>query len=402
MTLSSATVLAQLLSIAIMPALSRLYTPEQFGLMSLFLSISSVCVVLFTLRLEQAILIPKRDKNALVVVYLALISSLFFTFLSTFICYVYYLGDWKSDLGRLIFLIPISSFLFTAYRIVNNYYNRVGAYKKISINTLFFFISQLPLKLLFGLVGGIMPGLIWGVFIGRLITAVRSLTDIFNTHSIDLKDKYLIVRGRYLFKRYKRFSTWLLSSDLVNALAIQSPFLLIAYLYSNEWLGYFSLAFSVSSLPLQFIGTAIGNVFRGEAAKLIKNNGRCDKLFKDLLIKLFCVLSPLFLVVYFTSPFLFSFVFGKEWIPSGEIVQILCMMFFFQFLARVFGYLYILRERQLENFFIQLILLVSISVTFLVGSSHFTNLQPVLVIYSLVYSCIYIVLLFRAYAFSKE
>jgi O-antigen/teichoic acid export membrane protein len=401
MALSSATALSQLLSIAIMPFLTRLYTPEQFGLMSFFLSISSVCVVLFTLRLEQAILIPKQDKNALVVVYLALFFSLFFTLLSTFICYVYYFLGGESDLGLAIFLIPASAFLFSAYRIVNNYHNRVGAYNKFAVNTLLFFISQLLLKLLFGVVGLVTLGLIWGVFIGRLITATRILSDLFSTYPINFKDKFFFIRAKYLFKRYKKFTTWLLSSDLINALAIQSPFFLIAYFYSNDWVGYFTLAFSVSSLPLQFIGTSVGNVFRGEASKLMKDTGRCDQLFKGLLLKLLCVLFPVFIFMYFISPFVFPFVFGKEWAPSGVIVQILCIMFFFQFIARVFSYLYILKERQVENFVIQLVLLLAISGTFLVGKHYFTDLFPVLMIYSAIYSLIYIFVIFRSYYFSK-
>jgi O-antigen/teichoic acid export membrane protein len=400
-TLSSATVLAQILSLSIIPILTRLYSPEQFGLMSLFISIGSVFVVLFTLRLEQAILVPKRNENAIAIACLALFLSLFFTLLFTVLCYFYLLAGGGGELGKLIYLVPLSAFLFSIYKVANNYNNRLGAYKKFAANTLIFSVSQLLLKLAFGFLGFTALGLVWAVLLGRFGTALYSFFHLEWDKYIRKQRKFFIVRLKFLFKRYKKFSTWLLSSDLINVLSIQSPFLFIAYLYGNEWVGYFGLAVSVSSIPLQFIGSSIGNVFRGEAAVLMKEKGCCDELFRALLFKLVVFLIPLFLTVYFLAPKIFSLGFGENWNNSGEIVQCLCLMFFFQFIARVFSYLYVLYDRQIENFCVQITLLTFVIVIFYMGNKYNNELLSVLTLYSFSYSLIYIFVIIRSYYFSK-
>ena len=59
--LLSANVVAQVVGLLVYPLLTRLYSPEDFGLMNLFVSIGNVLVILATAEYHYAIVLPKDD-----------------------------------------------------------------------------------------------------------------------------------------------------------------------------------------------------------------------------------------------------------------------------------------------------------------------------------------------------
>lgn len=63
-TLMTGTGLAQAIPVAISPILTRLYSPEDFGVFALYLATVSIVSVLVTGRYELAIFPPKRDRDA--------------------------------------------------------------------------------------------------------------------------------------------------------------------------------------------------------------------------------------------------------------------------------------------------------------------------------------------------
>ena len=69
--------LAQAIPIAISPILTRIYTPEEFGVFALYMAIASILTVLVTGRYEMAILLPKKDRDAMSLVALSIALSFF-------------------------------------------------------------------------------------------------------------------------------------------------------------------------------------------------------------------------------------------------------------------------------------------------------------------------------------
>ena len=58
------TALSNLLIILTTPLLTRLYTPEEFGVYSVFLSLLFIGTILVSLRYETAIPLPEDDDDA--------------------------------------------------------------------------------------------------------------------------------------------------------------------------------------------------------------------------------------------------------------------------------------------------------------------------------------------------
>ena len=59
------TTIAQAIPIAISPILTRIYTPEDFGLLALFVAITSIFASIANARYELAIMLPKKDEDAI-------------------------------------------------------------------------------------------------------------------------------------------------------------------------------------------------------------------------------------------------------------------------------------------------------------------------------------------------
>jgi len=64
MTLMTGTALAQALAVLVAPVLTRLYKPEDFGILALFISIVGILSVVACWRYDQAIVLAEKDKDA--------------------------------------------------------------------------------------------------------------------------------------------------------------------------------------------------------------------------------------------------------------------------------------------------------------------------------------------------
>ncbi len=52
------------ISLFAIPVISRLYTPEHYGIIGLFISVAAVAVVFATLKYEMALVLPESDETA--------------------------------------------------------------------------------------------------------------------------------------------------------------------------------------------------------------------------------------------------------------------------------------------------------------------------------------------------
>ncbi len=62
LTLMTGTTIAQAIPIAISPILTRIYTPEDFGMLALFIAITAIFGSIANGRYELATMLPKKDR----------------------------------------------------------------------------------------------------------------------------------------------------------------------------------------------------------------------------------------------------------------------------------------------------------------------------------------------------
>ncbi len=79
LTLMTGSTLSQAIPIAISPILTRLYTPEDFGLYAIFIAIITIFGTIVSGRYELAIMLPENDEHAINIFGLGILITIFMT-----------------------------------------------------------------------------------------------------------------------------------------------------------------------------------------------------------------------------------------------------------------------------------------------------------------------------------
>ena len=105
--LSGGTALGQIIVVVFMPILTRLYTPNEFGLLASYVAILSLLSTASCLRYEIAIPLPKVDRIAMLVLVISVILLLFSVIL-TFLILLFY----NKNLSAVLNNAQISTFFW--------------------------------------------------------------------------------------------------------------------------------------------------------------------------------------------------------------------------------------------------------------------------------------------------
>lgn len=376
--LTSGTVAAQLISILSSPILTRLYTPEDFGVLNVFVSLLAILTVGSALRFEMAIPLPKENETASCLVILAITSVFFTSFLIFTIFNIFSFKNilWidMSILREYFILLPIGLFFSGLYIVFNFWAIRIQQYKAIAKTKLYQAGSGVGLQILLGIIG-IKP---LGLLIGSILKQASgfiSLSRIYWTTHNSAKlfsIKYLIIAARD-YKKFPLVSSW---SGIINILGLNLPVILIANEYGTTIAGFFGFSLMIISLPITLIGKSISQVFIGQASKLYSTKpDELKKLYQKISKMLFKVGVIPAIILSIWSSDLFSLIFGKSWYEAGSITQVLAAMFLIQFIVIPLSQLLTIIEKQGTQLFwdiLRLALVVlSIIIPNILGYNYF-------------------------------
>ena len=395
LTLMMGTTIAQAIPIAISPILTRIYTPEDFGLFALFIAIASIFGSIANGRYELAIMLPKKDEDAIN------IFALGFIITSTISCILlilailfhdYFVTLLNNDkIGVWLYFVPIVVFFTGIFNILNYFNNRKKYYKDIATATITKSIILAITQLSIGFIKSGVTGLISGQILSQVFANMQLFKNI-------IKDKLLLskiskIKIIALAKRYKDFPKFSMWAILANSLTYNLTNILISSFYNIKTLGFYSLVQRLLGMPSSLIGSSIGQVFMQEATKEKQEFGNSIKSFNLTLKKLILIALPSFLLLFLIVEDLFAFIFGEEWRVTGHYAQIVIPLFFVRFISSVLSVLLIVYEKQKVEFFINIILLATSTILIYCTSTFIEFLY----IFSIVMSINY--LLFIIYYF---
>jgi O-antigen/teichoic acid export membrane protein len=136
MVVMSGTIVAQALPILFFPILSRIYTPSDYGILGLFMSISMLLMVVSNAQLNYAVLIPKEDEEAVRI--LSVGSMLVFAFSLVILCAVLLFGTLLAavlkspGLAKWLLLLPATVFFSGVNVQLSAWFNRLARFKIIT------------------------------------------------------------------------------------------------------------------------------------------------------------------------------------------------------------------------------------------------------------------------------
>ena len=333
--LTAGTTIAQAIPIAISPILTRIYAPDEFGLLALYLAISSILAVVATARYEMAIMMPENQGDAQAVFWLSIMVSFFTCFVA--LAMVMWGGADLADfvgnpeLEKWLYLIPVTVLLTGIYQSLNYWSIRSKHFSDISkskiVQSTATVCGQLSLAgtpyTSFGLIGGHTLG----QMVGTTFLARKVVVDKKNKVKKPILAHVCQMAGCY--KKFPLISTW---GVLFDKTAQQLPIFMLSKYFSVYITGQFSLVYRALSLPSSLIGSSVAHVLFQKIVDIHRQ--RPEDLYSHI-IRLFFILLfsalPMVVVFYCWGEPIFAFVFGEAWREAGSLAATLSVAIAFRF-----------------------------------------------------------------------
>lgn len=404
LTLVTGTGLAQIIPILISPILTRIYSPEDFGVFALFVAIASVVSVIISGRYELAILLPKLDRNGFHVLVLALTVSCVVSFFLFLIVLIF--SDELAlyfDLGQAqewLIWMPIFILFMSWYQSLNYWCTRKALYRKLALNRVNQSASASIVQVGVGQFFSASPtGLVSGQIIGQALAVATLSSSIYKENKLEIR-KIKLSRVVFFAKKYIDFPKYLIVAHGFNAASSQLPVMLFGVLFNATVAGWYSLTLRVLMAPIGLVSGALGDVFRQEASLAYRKNGSCTKIYIETFRRLVFLSVIPFAILYVTAPTLFAMVFGEKWIVAGVYAQILTPMFFLRFVISPLSSMFMIAEAQRLDLAWQVGLFLIVLGSILIGAWYWDE-EVALWVFSVGYSVMYVINGLLSYRLSK-
>lgn len=394
--LLTGTTFAQLIPILTAFVLTRLYTPSDYGIMGVFLTIVTILGSLATLQYNNVIIVGESETDAKyalsLVVFLTSVISIFTLFVVFFfnnlICDLFN----KPELSSWLYFVPYSVFLTGWILGFTGWLNRKKSFRLMSFSRISgaLIIALISIGLGFYFKGPI--GLLLGQLVSQLIVALILAYNYFFKEKNTLYFQFTSIRQ--VANKYINFPKYSFPADFIYQVINQLPVLMMTrYSVNLISVGLFNFSNRILGLPSMVVATAISEVFKQRAVEDYYEKGSCRTIFIKVLKSLVVTAILPFLVLLIWGPDIFEFCFGSKWRGAGEYSQILAVMIFFRFIASPLSFIFTIAQKQKLDFALHILILISVGSMFLIGFSLGLEMKTILLLYAVVYSLIYIVYL---------
>lgn len=354
LTLMTGTSIAQAIPIVISPILTRIYSPDEFGVLALYLALYTFIGIIATARYEVTIVLPKNDNDAINIVSLAIVITVIMSLVTLFLILLF--GDIivevfnAPSLDKWLYFIPVSVFLTGLYQTFNYWNIRKKRYKSIAISRISQSSSTAIVNLSVGYSGFSSYGLVSGQIIGQLFSTLVLLRDMIFMNRISLKS---ISLNRMIAnaKRYKKFPLINSFHAFMDVLQSSGIVFIISFIFSSLIVGFYSMTMRIMGAPISLIGSAMSQVYYQKASSIVNEKGDLFPLTKNMMIRLFIIAFPFMLIIIFFGESLFKILLGENWAVAGVYAQLLSPYFFFKFIISPVSSLPNILDRQ-GTFFI--------------------------------------------------
>ncbi|MBZ9762958.1 lipopolysaccharide biosynthesis protein [Mesorhizobium sp. CA8] len=321
---SAMAITGQLILVATIPVLTRLYSPTDFGVFTIYLSIVNMLGAVAALRFEPSLYGVKDTGQTYVTVKLILLA-VFATGVLTFLVGQVFLSAAPAQLRHLVWLVPIGMSGAALVETMNCWALRAGMMRNFAIGRLILPATMAVLQLAFGFArfgGGamvyahILSQFAFLAFIGLQILSWEDLRGIVRAPWRSVFDK---AKREYKFPLFDIPAT--LGSYAINNL----PAILVGSFFGAAFAGYLGVATRLVTGPIVLIATPLSNVFVAESNKS-SDRGHMLGVARGLLM-LAAGLSALpILALGLAAPYLVVPLLGKAWIPTAQIMTALAFM----------------------------------------------------------------------------
>ena len=329
---------AQLITLGFSPFITRLYGPEAFGALGIFVAMAALVTPVATLSYDLAVVLPASDEEARVIGRAAarvgfVLSACLLVIVLLFGREIAGLFDFSLPHTYLL-LLPVVLLLAGLEQVLIRWLVRKRLFRGVSTAKLGQATFAGAAMTGLGLVSPVAPFLLLSNVVGRAVNATLlwlsarptlrgGATDTRNTHNAP--DTRAVLRMYTDFPRYRAPQQLLQSTS--NSVA---P-LLLAALFGPVATGFYALSQRVLAVPGALVAGSVGTVLLPRLAARAQAGGslRAPVLKATAGLGILGLLP--FGVIVLWGPELFGLVFGSEWTASGEYSRWLSLWLYFNF-----------------------------------------------------------------------
>ncbi len=326
---------AQIINLLTIPIIARLYGPENYGVLTLFLAIASIIIEGSSLRMEATILLPPKQKDAISLFHLSILFVILFSTLVTGIYIIfdsplYYFPTSYLVLEPYLLVLALYVFLTGINRALSFIMVREDDFSALSISKVGNTFGNKLFTILFYIIVtnnpvGLIGGLIVGSFTATCIFFKRVYKNkLMGISHIDLSN---IKKN---FVRYKSYAIYS-GTAILESFSREILPLLLGVFFNPIVVGFSGLANRVATQPLNVFGDAISKSFFQKISVDHQENNDYSAYSFELFKTIFSItIIPLALFVTI-SPEVFGVVFGEKWKTAGIYFSVMSFSFLSSF-----------------------------------------------------------------------
>ena len=384
LTLITGSAISQIVVYASILILARLFSTELFGVYFLFTSSILLLKPIISLQLDLAIVLPKKDEEAinifaLTTVVIFILSLLLFLIILFFKDAILTFFEIEK-LTYFIYLLPLSTFFYGFISTLNYWNNRTKSFKNIAKGN----ISKSSILSLSQIATGASKlnsiGLIPGMILGQITQVILLLKVSFSSLN-KLKKEISFIKMILLAKKYKDIPKFNTLISFLNTLSNEIPVLMITKYFGLANAGIYGLAIKVGRAPSGIVQDSVSQVFFNKATEIYNQDKNLTKIItktgKNLLKIGLLIFVPLFIISFYLD-----IVFGKDWQQVGLYLRVLIPWLFIMFLSSPLTSLIVILNKQKTILFYDIFLLTFRFLAFYLGYYIYNDILISLIFFS--------------------
>lgn len=342
-------VLTTAISVLTTPILSRLFTPEAYGVAGLYSQSIAYLGLLVGLMLPSALVVVR--KKGILYRLISAIKTLWIIGLIAVAIIAYLLSDFIQGIlndtsdGSWLLLLPLGLFSGQIFELATSLNVRAADFKtNVKLNV----SSSLMVRGLTLLGGWWFAGNYLALIVPTILKAlpVWCLQQQKNLKAV-WRIKPSLIHLRATLSDLKEYPTYILSANLLGLAAQSAPFFILSILHTPKIAGLYLFAESMLLIPVRLVHKAVTPVYLQEiSVSYHENRNAFQTRTRQTNHGLFLVgILPYGLVAVFGAE-LFSWAFGQNWYDSGQMAQYLAVFALFRLCTSPLSAIYRVAEKE--------------------------------------------------------
>lgn len=319
------TVAAQVVGFIALPLLTRLFTPESFGLFQLFQAAMGLMLVTAAMRYEIALLRAAEGRELAATLVLCCVINLAVSLLVALACAVVAWGPFilSHQARTLLWWLPAGVLAGGALQTLGYLALRHKAFPLVANAKVAQALGSVAASIGIGSLAPVAAGLVIGDLMGRLTSAFvigsrRALvdwTDLARCKAADLAGAA---------RRFREFPAVSVPGGLINAAGGTLTSLMMFAAFDAGTAGQYGLVERSIILPMAMVAGAVSQVFTADLSACLRDDSaRALALYRGVMRRMLLLgLGPAVLVGLVAPP-VFDSLFGPAWAQAGEFARIM-------------------------------------------------------------------------------